>query len=564
MRRLLELFHREFKGVREAAFLLAMATVASNLLALLRDRLLASRFGAGLELDIYYAAFRVPDFLYTISLFFVASTAIIPLFLEKLAESEERATEFIRSVFFAFLLSMIGIIGVAYAVMPLLMPLLVPGFDEASRAQAIQLARILLASPALLGLSNLVSSILQSYRKFLPYAASFLFYNLGIILGILFFVPYFGIAGLAGGVVLGALLHVGIQIPSLQKTIGGETSVNLRMFRLRWRATIPLEVFRRSFPRTLGLAATQLTFFAVTAIASTLGAGSIAVFQLSYNLQSIPLAVVGLSYSVAAFPTMAELIVKKERAIFFDHLVSAARHIIFWTLPITVLFIVLRAHIVRVVLGAGAFSWVDTRLTAASVALFAIGIVAQSLVALFVRAFYAIGNTRVPVVVNVASAVLTVILALFFVQVLKEAQGIGQFFSGLLRVGDIENHALLGLPLAFALGAVVNAAILGLSLGWVEGEFSPSKLGASAADIAGASILLGIVTYGTLQLLSPFFYLNRFWGIFLHGLIAAGAGITAAVLLLYLRDNKEFAEIRDVIGHKFWRKKTIGPEQEHL
>ncbi len=557
MRRLLELFHREFKGVREAAFLLAMATVASNLLALVRDRLLASRFGAGPELDIYYAAFRIPDILYTISLFFVASTAVIPLFLEKIADGEERASEFIQSVFVAFLLSMIVIIAAAYVAMPAVMPLLVPGFDEAARAQAIQIARILLASPLLLGLSNLVSSILQSYRKFLPYAASFLFYNLGIIFGILLFVPYLGLVGLAWGVVMGALLHVGIQIPSLLMS-------GIRLTGSVWRVAIPLRVFRRSFPRTLGLAATQVTFFAVTAIASTLGAGSIAVFQLSYNLQSIPLAVVGLSYSVAAFPTMAELIVKKERAIFFDHLVSAARHIIFWTLPITVLFIVLRAHIVRVVLGAGAFSWVDTRLTAASIALFAIGIVAQSLAALFVRAFFAIGNTRVPVAVNVASAVFTVILALFFVQVLKEAQGIGQFFSGMLRVADIENHAMLGLPLAFALGALANAIILGLSLGWIDGEFHARKLGASAADIAGASILLGVVSYGTLQLLAPFFDLNRFWGISLHGLSATIAGILAAVALLRARDNKEYAEIRDVVGRKFWRKETIGPEQEHL
>jgi putative peptidoglycan lipid II flippase len=555
--RIFELFHRELKGVREAAFLLAAATIASNILGLFRDRLLASRFGAGVELDIYYAAFRIPDILYTFSLFFVASTAIIPLFLERYSESDGRAYVFVQTVFIAFFVSISGLVAIVFFIMPHIISLLVPGFDITMQQDVIYISRILLISPILLGFSNLISSILQSFRRFFVYAASFLFYNIGIIVGILFFVPRWGLHGLAWGVVLGALLHVGIQIPSFLNAGYVPRFVVGKMSDLR-------DVFYRSFPRTLGLAATQISFLVITAIASTLGVGSIAVFQLSFNLQSIPLAIIGLSYSVAAFPTMAELIIKKERIIFFEHLLSASRHIVFWTVPITVLFIILRAQIVRVVFGAGSFGWLDTRLTAASLALFSIGIVAQSLIVLFVRAFYAIGNTRVPVIVNLFSMAITIILAFFFVQILQETESLHTIFSRLLRVEDVSQIAVLGLPLAFSLGAIINAVMLGLRLGWTNGEFHPRKLGASAVDIMSASVLLGIVSYIVLQILGPLFNLNRFWGIFLQGLFAGVAGILVAVIYLHLRNNKEFIEVRAVLGRKFWRKETIGPEQEHL
>ncbi|OGZ43206.1 MAG: hypothetical protein A3J55_02285 [Candidatus Ryanbacteria bacterium RIFCSPHIGHO2_02_FULL_45_17b] len=558
-RRIFELFHREFRDVREAAFLLAIATIISNLLALLRDRLLAARFGAGIELDIYYAAFRVPDLLYAFSLFFVASTAIIPLFLERLSESEEKAREFLDTVLVVFLTSLTLLALVAYVVMPFIVPYYVPGFDMDSQQNVIHIARILLISPLFLGLSGLISSILQSFRRFFVYATTFLFYNVGIIIGILVFVPRWGLPGLAGGVVLGAFLHVLIQVPSLLHT-GFFPRVHFRTF------SDMVQVFRRSFPRTVGIAVTQVTFVVVTAIASTLGAGSIAIFQLSFNLQSIPLAVIGLSYSVAAFPTMAELIVKRERTIFFEHLVSASRSIIFWTLPMAILFIVLRAHIVRVVLGAGEFGWADTRLTAASLALFAIGIVAQSLTALFVRAFYAIGNVRVPIVINTFALMVTVVCAFFFVRILQEISTIHLPFFHILRVVDVPQGVVLGLPLAFALGALVNMALLGFYLRRTDGG-DAFRLGVFVPflrDMAGASALLGIVSYAILQVSAALFDINTFFGIFLHGFLAGTCGIGSAIFFLRIRGNKELEEVRRALGGKFWRKPAIGLEPEHL
>lgn len=558
VRKIFALFHRELAGVHQAAFLLATATIASSLLGLVRDRLLAARFGAGEALDVYYSAFRIPDILYAFSLFFVASTAVIPLFLEKAdSENQRGGQRLLSSLVTVFLLLMGAIALGTYLLLPTVMPFLVPGFNESATQQSIQLARVLLLSPLLLGISNLFASVLQTFRRFFFYALSPLFYNAGIIVGILFFLPRFGFIGLAWGVVLGAVLHVLVQVPSL-RALGYLPRISFNI------SSDVLRVFRMSFPRTLGLTATQFTFAAVTAIASTLGAGSIAVFNLSYNLQAIPLSVIGLSYSVAAFPAMADLIVRKERKVFFEHLASAARHILFWTIPFAVLFVVLRAQIVRTVLGAGAFGWVDTRLTAASLALFAMSIAAQSLSALFVRALYAVGRTRMPAVINVFSAAATIFLAVFAVRILTISPESARMLAVLLRVEDVPHSALLGLPLAFTLGSILNVILLGLGFHWVEGEFREQKLFVSLGEIIVSSALMGVVTYTTLNVLAPVLDLETFVGIFSQGAIAGVAGITVGAIVLAYRGNAEFVQVRQVFHRRFWKRDVAASEPERL
>lgn len=557
MNRIFQLFHRELPGMHQAALILAGATITSNMLGLVRDRLLAATFGAGVQLDIYYAAFRVPDFLYALSLFLAASTAVIPVFLETVKSDERRAQNLIASLAALFLTGMGVILVAAFFLMPWLIENMLPSFADSERATAVILSRILLLSPLLLGFSNLISSVIQSYRRFFVYALSPLFYNLGIILGIIFLLPRYGLEGLVWGVVLGAFLHVVIQLPSLA-ALG---------FLPRLNGAFPKEareVLRLSFPRTLGLAANQLAFIVMTGIASTLGAGSIAIFNLSYNLQSLPLAIIGLSYSAAAFPTFAELVIKNERRVFAEHLTTAARHIIFWTLPAAVLFIVLRAQIVRTILGAGAFDWQDTRLTAACLAIFAVGVVAQSLAILFVRAFYAMGKTAVPVMLSILSGAVTVGSALLFVHVLASSDAWAETFAHLLRVGDVEGIAVLGLPLAFTMGSLAHTILLGFGFSYLESDFKKRKLLRSLLDIVIASLAMGVVSYSTLSFFANIFNLDTFWGIFLQGLLAGLAGIVVAVLFLLLRRNQEFMEIWQAIHMRFQWGETVAPEPEHL
>jgi len=240
------------------------------------------------------------------------------------------------------------------------------------------------------------------------YASAPVLYNVGIIAGIVFLMPRFGIEGVAYGVIIGALLHLLIQVPVVIK----HGLFPRFLLKLDWMEI--KDVVLLSLPRTITLSATHLTLIVLVAIASLMDEGSIAIFNFSFNLQSVPLAIIGVSYSVAAFPTLARFFSNGQREKFAEHIIAATRHIIFWSTPAIVLFIVLRAQIVRTILGSGEFDWSDTRLTAAALAVFVVSILAQALQLLFVRAYYAAGRTMVPLVVNIGSATIIIVLAFVF------------------------------------------------------------------------------------------------------------------------------------------------------
>ena len=546
-RRILIFFTSELKGVVQSAFLLAFAGFVADILALLRDRLLAAEFGASRSLDIYYVSFRVPDFIYTVSLFFAASTALIPMLLEKFSEDEKKAQDFLENIFSLFLIAVILLVVVAYFAMPLFIDFAAPGFSAAERSEVILLSRILLLSPLLLGLSNLISSVVQSFRRFYVYALSPVLYNIGIIIGIIFLYPSFGLSGIVWGVVIGALLHFLIQIPTVV-SLGFSLRPKLPVI-----SSDIIKSLKLSAPRTLGLSINQLVLSFITALGSTLGQGAVSVFNLAQNLQSVPLAIIGLSYSVSAFPTLAASYVKNEVKVFLDHFSLALRHIVFWSLPATVLFIILRAQIVRVILGAGAFSWADTRLTAASLLLFSISIVAQGLVMLFVRAFYAAGQTYRPLIINVASSLVSIFSALWLTNFFRGQSLFKDWFLEVLKVPDVPGGGVLALSAAISLGSLVNVALLAWYFKKNFMSFGGSKLRQSFRDSALSSVIMGAVTYYALKIFALIFDLETFVGIFLQGFLAGVLGILAWSFVLYKIDNKEFAEIFSAFKRRIWK-----------
>lgn len=541
-----EMMNREFTSVHQAALLLAIAGVAAKTLALLRDRVLASTFGAGQTLDIYYAAFRVPDIIYTIALFLSASTALIPAILEQEKSGRERAKKFIGTIigWFTVIITAIGI--TAYLTMPFITKIITPGLDDINQKTVTMLAQILLLQAFLLGLSGVISSIMQTFKKFFVYALSPIVYNLGIIAGILYFYPKWGLTGLMFGVILGALLHLAIQLPS---------AITLGFWpRMSFKITPELKsAVALSLPRTLGISFSQSIFVASTAIASTLGAGSIAIFNLSYNLQSVPLTIIGISYSVAAFPFLAGIALKEDSQKFLAHFSSAFRHIVFWSLPATALIIVLRAHIVRVTLGAGNFSWADTRLTAAALALFALSILSQGLIALYIRAFYAAGKTKIPLAISALGAAITIMLSWILAKFYLNSETADSFFFTVLRVRDLSDTAVLALPLAFSVGSLAMLAIFAYYFKKEWGRLDGELFLNSMIQIIAASVAAGTTAFTVLRLLDKFFDLETFAGIFSHGVIAGLSGVIAGFIVLTLMKNRELAEIKNALKTKFWK-----------
>ena len=553
VKKILSFVGKEISGLHEAAYLLAASAVASLVFALVRDRLLAGILGASPQLDVYYAAFRVPDFLYVT----VASLVSISILVPFLVESKEKEASgvapkgelrsSIQSLFSAFSFIIFVVCAAAYFLMPWMDRLLFPNlFAQGLGGTLVMTSRILLLSPILLGLSSFFASITQIYNRFVVYALSSPLYNLGIIFGILFFLPRWGIMGLAWGVSLGALLLSLAQIPLVIK----DGLFPRFTFAFEW--TKVKRVVLLAVPRTVTLSSQQFTELGLISFASFLGAGSISIFNFAFNLQSVPLSIIGASYSSAAFPVLAKLLARNEREAFLGKMVAAAKHVIFWSMPITVLFIVLRAQIVRVILGSGEFTWSDTKLTAAALALFVISSFGQSLMLLFVRAFYAEGKTAKPLLINVVSTIATIILGAILIKVFHSWHFFANFTSALMKTDGSSDSSVLMLPLAFTLGALMNLWLHWRSFSREFPAFNKPVLTTAWHSIS-ASIIGGYAAHLSLDVFDNVFGLTTTFGVFMQGLCAGLVGIVALIFVLKALKSPELDDIHRVLREKIWK-----------
>lgn len=561
MNKIAKIIGKEFHGLNEAALLLGGFTLLSQILGLIRDRSLAYMVGAGPVLDVYYAAFRIPDFLY-ISIASLASiTVLMPFLMNKITEGEEnkqKARNFLNNVFSAYAYFMFLASVLIAILMPEIVKYIAPGFTESQTHMLITTSRIMLLSPIFIGLSNLIGTVTQLFKNFLVFSLSPIFYNLGILFGIYFIFPSLGVYGLAVGVIIGAIFHFLIQVPVVIKHGFFPRFVS----KINWKEI--WEVVKISAPRTLTLSCNSLAFIFLISMASTLKPGSISLFTFAYNLQSVPVGIIGISYSVAAFPVLVKCFSTKDINTFVEHIIEAIKQVIFWSLPIMSLFIVLRAQIVRVILGSNSFSWSDTRLTAASVALFVISLVFQGLVLLFVRGYYASGNTKKPLFVNVFSSVMVIVLAKVFIFIFSSYPQTLLWLENIFRVSGVSGTIMLSLPLAFALGSIINFFLL-----WIlfAKDFPLSKnfhiVKTFLQSLLGA-ITMGLVSYLFLGIFDDIFNINTGVGIFLQGFLSGVIGIASGIIILILIKNKQLLDIIKALKNKFWKKTVVAPEQADL
>jgi putative peptidoglycan lipid II flippase len=557
VRRVLNLVYSEIRGLHQAAYILALFAFGSQMLALVRDRLLAHSFGAGAELDLYYAAFRVPDLLYVLFVSVLSVYVLLPFVTKARAEKgNTSAAEVLSQMFSVFLYFYVALAALLFMTAPYYIPVLFPGFGD-NNDTLVLLMRILLLQPFLLGLSSLCGVVTQLSHRFVIYAISPLIYNIAIIFGIIVLYPYFGLSGLAWGVVLGAFGHVLVQWPLVA---GGELRFGL-VRKVDW--VFIKSVFTVAIPRALTLSTHQLVLLVFVGIATMLVEGSVSVFQFAFNLQSVPLAIIGMSYSVAAFPVLADLYAKQNHEDFNNHLMTALRHIIFWSFPITALVIVLRAQIVRVVLGSGAFDWNDTRLTAAVLAIFMISLVAQSMLLLLVRAFYAGGKTRVPLLTALFGAIVSLVTAVAGLYFYHNLASIKVVSESLLRLSGVEGSEVLVLALAFVVGTLAELIIL-LVLVVKNFNMSLRVLRAQLTESFLASLVGGMVAYLTLIFVVDGINQETFVGIMLQGGVAGLVGLIAIIITYYLLGSKELQEIYRSYHAKIFKTDVIAPQQDTL
>ena len=448
------IFNSQTKNITRGALILGASYFISAILGLIRDRLLAGRFGAGLELDVYFAAFRIPDFVYNILILGGLIVAFLPLFAEYFSRNKNEAWQMTNYILNAFLIFLIAISFILFILTPWLVKWLFPGFGPEHYKLAIPLIRLLFLSPIFFGVSNLLSGILQYFQRFFIYSLTPILYNLGIIFGILFLTPHFGIFGVGLGVVFGAFLHMAIQIPTARNC-----GLSYK-FLLDFKYPAIKRIFKLMVPRVFGVAAQQINLIIITAIASTISAGSIVIFSISNNFQGLPVGVIGASFAVAIFPTLSRFFAENRKKEFLENFSSIFRQILVFVIPISILTFLLRDQIVGIIYLTGKFGLDDAKLASACLGIFAFSIFAQSLIPLLTRAFFSLQDTKTPTLITLAVVLINIILSFSFVWLLRTPNIFSNFLTEFFSLLRNENTPLLGLPLAFSISAICQFILL--------------------------------------------------------------------------------------------------------
>ncbi len=536
VKRVFNFVYKEVRGLHQAAYVLALFAFASQLLAIVRDRLLAHTFGAGTELDLYYAAFRIPDLLFVLFASALSVFVLLP-FVTQSSESEDNKSgaKVLSQMFTLFLIAYAVLAGILALSVPVYVDNLFPGLTD-STGELTLMIRILLLQPLLLGISSLFGVVTQMNHRFVLYAISPLLYNIGIIIGVVFLYPIFDLIGLAYGVLLGALGHMLVQLPYI---IGSSFKFGLT-FKFDW--SLIKRILAVAIPRALTLSTNQLVMLVLVSMATLMTVGSVAVFQFASNLQSFTLAIIGDSYSIAAFPTLSSLFAKQDSNGFNLQLVTAFRHIIFWSVPIIAMVIVLRAQIVRVLLGSGEFDWSDTRLTAAVLAVFVLSLAAQAILLLLTRAFYACGKTLAPLLIAIFSGSVTVAMAFWLQNLYLNSPSLQELVESTLRLSSIAGSEVLVLVTAFVIGQFLQLTLMMVMSVKIFGiNYGP--LGRLLSQSIVAALVGGAVAYGTLYFIVDGINQDTFLGILLQGFVAGLVGMIVVGIVYYLFRSQELMEI---------------------
>lgn len=517
--------------VAGAALIIAIFSVVSRVLGVVRDRILASTFGAGQELDLYYAAFRLPDLIFNLLVLGALSAGFIPIFSKLLAKQEkEKAWRLTNSIINLLAFGLIGLCSIGIVTAPWLTAYLAPGFSFEVMPTLIGLTRIMFLSPLLLGLSSIVGGVLQAKRRFFIYSLSPIFYNIGIIIGALYLTPIIGLTGLAWGVVLGSGLHLIIQLPTLWK-IGFRYQVLWE-----WKDSSVRSVFKMMSARTASLGVTQVNLIVITMIASTLPTGGLAIFNLANNLQFLPISLFGISFALAVFPLLSAAPTTEKLTALFSR---TFRNILFFIIPATIIMLALRAQIVRLILGSGKFDWEATLLTIDTLGFFILSLFAQATLPLLQRAFFAQEDSRTPLYAGMIAGVVNIALSLWLAP----------------------HYGVPGLALSFSLSSILNFVLLFILLHRRCHGLDEKHIIISVFKFSIAAFFAGVAIQAMKVLIWPYADLTRFWGVLLQGVTAGTFGTLVYLSICSLLKSEEFLEFWQTIKKRLF-KKSLSIETE--
>lgn len=515
--------------VAAASLIVTIGAIASRVLGWVRLAVIGAQFGAGRELDAYFAAFRIPDAIFQLVVAGTLFTALLPVFVSYRARHDEvEAWKVASSVINLVLIALAALSLVMAIFAPLFVPIVAPGFDAPTTELTVRMTRLMLLSPVFLGLGAVVSGILNGYDRFAVPSLAPLVYNLAIIAAAIFVAPILGVEALAVGVAVGALGHLLVQLPALMR-VGSRYDLRIHLHHPGVR-----QVTRLMVPRAVGLAATQANFVVSTILASGLPGGSITAYNYGFQLSQVPVGIVGVSIAVALFPTLSRSAALGQVAEVRSQVANSLRVMFFLSAPITAIMVALREPVTAVFFQYGAFSSESTRETAGALLFFSLAIFAHNQVQVLARAFYALHDSRTPVIWAVVAVVVNLLVMAWLV--------------GPMGVD--------GLALAMSLSAVIE--VIGLI--WALQRRIDSIEGRSILRSAGlstvAGLMAGLLMLGGLEVtrgLAPVLLQNGFLRILaLLGL--SSAGIATFIVAAAAFRIPELAQMRDLAARRLRRR----------
>ncbi|OGZ33366.1 MAG: murein biosynthesis integral membrane protein MurJ [Candidatus Portnoybacteria bacterium RBG_13_41_18] len=532
------------KSIASAAILLGAASLASKFLGMIRERLLVGAFGAGDNLDAYFAAFQIPNFAFNLLVSATLSVAFIPVFCEYLNRDKREAWKIASSVLNLMIIIMGFLSLIFFIFAPQLVKIISPGYSGEKYDLTLNLTRILLLSPWFFSISAIFSAILNSFRSFVLVAIAPLVYNLSIIAGILFLAPIWGIYGVAVGVVGGAFLHILVQVPGVKK-IG-----------FVWQAIIDYAdrgvktIFKLIIPRILSIDISQISQLIGTIIGSTLMVGSVAIFNLIYNIEAVPIGVFAVSFVVSAFPNLSHAIARQDKASFKNDFSYTVRQILFFLLPLAILTFIFRAQIVRLIIGTSNLTWDETRLASGVLAIFAVSFIFQGIGPLLSRAFFALKNTITPLVVSLFSILINLSATFIFLLLLDNNSGFTRFLISTLKLDGLSDIRALALPFGFSVASIFYAVALLLFLRNKFGYLDGKKIFISFLKYLLAGLIAGFVGYAGLYFIEPFINTLTFLGILIQLVFATIIALAAFTIVALLLRSEEMVSFVNSIERK--------------
>lgn len=383
------LLNKSHTNVHTIAYILGSVSVFGYLVSFLRDRAFAHYFGVGELLDIYVASFRIPDMLFITATAFISVYALLPMFEEK--KREGLLQEFIDTTFYFLLLFLVLGAVLLFFLIPVLGERLFHGFSGESFDTFVLFSRVFLIQAALFAVSSFFTSLLQFKRKFFLYSLLPILYNMGIIVGVIFFYPLYGAPGLALGVLIGIVLNVLIQIPViLRNGLIPRLMPTQRMVVECWRAV------KLSVPRASALLSVSVAQIVIFGAIVSISEGVLSVYYFADNLKSVPLVVVGAAYSVASFPILVNYFTDHNMTAFRETVEGSLRRLFLFILPLIAYVFALREPLISLFFETGQFTSETTFITGTIVGVFALSALTMSILTICARALYACRRSFIP------------------------------------------------------------------------------------------------------------------------------------------------------------------------